>query len=640
MSLQVEGVKEHKGFLLTNSIIFDQKIIILTGKNGSGKTRFIESLHNQSTSLFLDGSRIDQSDIKIYPQTQLIPSFGTNYNYAQHQTKIASTLSIFDEIKSNLDSPFNQEFAYSYNRRHEGRGGLGYGDLFKLCLSISETLGKKPSQLSHDDITLHYEEPIGNVLGIQNISTIVNLYINRLHDNKYNKWRKNEEEEDVVYWTDEEFILRFGQRPWIIINEILNDTFDGKFQFNVPDEQSKSYSYQAQLIQSNNQQPITIESLSSGEKTLLWLALTLFNCQYYDTELANTPKLLLLDEPDAFLHPKMVIKMYKVLESFKNNFNSIIVITTHSPTTVALAPDNSVFVVSNNSISLVSKDEGISELLDGITQISINPENRRQVFVESQYDADIYQAIYGKLAGNSCIDPQISLHFVSSGPKMPDQQLKEKAKQIFGIDDTQKLDEFVVAVNGIGSCSHVEGAVESLRANGSTTAKGIIDWDTKNTSKEHITVFAENDAYSIENVVLDPICILLLLHTGQPDKFTMTEICGEDINWSEWLENDSLLQVSIDKFLLKVLNKKNKKNYTLHYISSDKKLLSDTDYLMMKGHELEELVKKAYPQLNAFMRTGKNGELKYEIVSRSMIHFTNSKFIPKVFEEVLSSVQK
>jgi hypothetical protein len=55
---------------------------------------------------------------------------------------------------------------------------------------------------------------------------------------------------------------------------------------------------------------------------------------------------------------------------------------------------------------------------------------------------------------------------------------------------------------------------------------------------------------------------------------------------------------------------------------------------------LEKLIKEKFPELNGFARTGKDGELKYTIVSKSMINLTNGGFIPRVFERVLSSVQK
>jgi hypothetical protein len=60
----------------------------------------------------------------------------------------------------------------------------------------------------------------------------------------------------------------------------------------------------------------------------------------------------------------------------------------------------------------------------------------------------------------------------------------------------------------------------------------------------------------------------------------------------------------------------------------------------MKGHQLEKLIKEKYGALNEFSRTGKEGELKYSIVSKSMVNLTNGRFIPSVFEHVLSLVQK
>jgi hypothetical protein len=37
--LKFEGTKEHKGFKLQGFVILDENIIVLTGRNGSGKTR-------------------------------------------------------------------------------------------------------------------------------------------------------------------------------------------------------------------------------------------------------------------------------------------------------------------------------------------------------------------------------------------------------------------------------------------------------------------------------------------------------------------------------------------------------------------------------------------------------------------------
>ena len=637
MQLKIEGAKEHKGFILKETANMCGNILVVSGRNGSGKTRLIESISNSSSVASIDGETIDIKDIQSVPQNSLTPNIGANYNEEQFQKKVTASLRFYDMIKNDLKSPFTPDKVAIYNRSRNG--GLDYESLFNLCLSISKILDKPPYELSHDEIILHFEEPLGNILGMQNISIICNQYIKRLHNNQYNEWLKKEKGMSVVYWTEDEFLDRFGEKPWVRVNRILNDTFDGKFKLSIPDEASHSYNYRAQLMQRDNDLSVLVEHLSSGEKTLLWLALTLFNSQYYNAELTRTPKLLLIDEPDAFLHPKMVLKMYRTFESFNRNFNSIVLISTHSPTTIALAPTNNIYLVDNNTISTVDKDAAIAELLDGITQISLDPKNRRQVYVESQYDADVYQAIFAKLVQVSKIlDPKISIYFVSSGPKMPKQLIVDKAKQILGLTDESIINEYVEALNGVGNCSQVIGQVESLVKNDNPYVRGIIDWDLKNTPSSGVSVLAKDYAYSIENITLDPVCILLLLHITKPESFTMMQVCGSDVNWNEWLNNSDLLQVSVDTFISNILGKDNAKDSKLNYVSG-LELLTDKEYLMMNGHDLEKLVKIKYPQLKEFCKKGKDGELKKYIVNRSMTNLTNGKFIPRVFEELLFEVQ-
>ncbi|WP_219927755.1 ATP-binding protein [Aeromonas sp. HMWF016] len=638
MSLNLVSNNEHNGFILSEPFVFHNSLVVLTGRNGCGKTRLLESIQNNISIAEINGEKLSPQEITLVEQAKLTPSFGEEYNDARFQTKITSTLQMYDRVNSQLDMPLSLDTSMMYDRVMES--GIPYAHLHKLCNSISRQLGKKASELTHNEIRIYFEEFFHSVLGFQNLSLICNQYIQRKRLNKYHRYLAQHEQEDVSYLTDEQFVETFGNNPWVVINEIIASTFDGKFHFSTPDEQSLSYTYNATLIQRDTGKPVTINVLSSGEKTLLWLALTLFNSQYYKPFAITAPKLLLLDEPDAFLHPKMVVKMYKVLEVFSERFSVKIIITTHSPTTVALSPESSTFMLCNNKIFSITKDEGIAELLDGITQISINPENRRQVFVESQYDADVYQAIFSKLVHSSAlVDSKISLNFVSSGPKMPEQQIIEKTKKILNINDDAILKEFVEAVNGVGNCVQVIGQVEALKQSDNETVRGIIDWDLKNRPLHHIAVLAPDYAYSIENITLDPISIVLLLHTSNPDLYKMVDLCGQDINWLECLNNDDHLQELVDRFIYKILGRENKKDAQLLYVSG-KKLLTDREYLRMNGHDLETLIKNKYQGLMAHCKKGKDGELKYAVVSKIMLMLTDGTLIPKAYEQVLSDVQK
>jgi hypothetical protein len=347
----------------------------------------------------------------------------------------------------------------------------------------------------------------------------------------------------------------------------------------------------------------------------------------------------MIDEPDAYLHPQMVETMYKVLRSFSENFDTFVMITTHSPTSAALAPEGALFLVENNGLSQIEKDHALSELLDGVTQISLSPYNRRQVFVESEYDANVYQAIYTWLVGKEgSIDPKISLSFVSSGAKMPEQLLKDKAKQFLGIDDPVRIQEFVDGVNGVGSCVHVLGQVDALVKNDNETVRGIIDWDLTNHDQNKVSVLAKGVAYCIENLVLDPICIQLLLLIDRPDDFTVEDICGEKVVWQEWLDDANLLQSSVDGYIKNVMGRENLRDVEMTYFSGVA-VLTDSEYMLHPGHPLEEKILKAYPMLNGYKKRGKDGEIKQVIVQKAMIFLSEGRFIPTPLVDVISSVQ-
>ena len=60
----------------------------------------------------------------------------------------------------------------------------------------------------------------------------------------------------------------------------------------------------------------------------------------------------------------------------------------------------------------------------------------------------------------------------------------------------------------------------------------------------------------------------------------------------------------------------------------------------MNGHDLETVIKNKYQGLMAHCKKGKDGELKYAVVSKIMLMLTNGTLIPKAYEQVLSDVQK
>lgn len=644
VSIKLWGEQELEGFLLETPFESENDIIVLTGLNGCGKTRLLKSIRAGHTKFEYQGDV--SHNCTFIEHKGLIPKIGSSYQDSKYEQKRTASLSAFNREKKHFDGdfPMDRERIHSHNNEV----GIPYKALFDLCWKIAKKIGKKPSELSEEEFFDNYEDTRPHILGENEFSLVVNEYIKKIHENRVkiglNLYDTSQNGmSQITYLDNNEFINEHGRKPWLVLNEILAEIFNNKFQISLPNEDSRAFDYQATLLLENGT-PLNVTQLSSGETTLLWLALTLFNTQHQKSEAVNAPNLLLFDEPDAFLHPKMIVEIFKTFKAFSKRYGTKIILTTHSPTTVALAPDYNVFVLEDNVIKTVSKDIGIASLLDGVNQIAINPDNRRQVYVESHYDAEVYQTIYSHLLfRTNCLKPEISLTFLSAGSKVPKCRLINQSKKFFDADESL-IDGFINAVNGEGTCEQVVSQVEALIESDNKTVRGIIDWDNVNRTTDYVIVLAEDYAYTIENILLDPICICLLLHIDFFDEFPVKYFCKDDVTWQEWICDKELLQNSVDMYIEKVIGRKNNRDYDLFYLSGII-LKSDIEYIKnTKGHEIEDKVIAAFPRLQKYKdRTKGNpdgkGSLKNVITKKIMINMTQGAFIPKAFVSVISKVQ-
>jgi ABC-type branched-subunit amino acid transport system ATPase component len=638
MPLSIEQTQAHNGFHFEGNLKIDNEVSIFIGKNGAGKSRFFQCIKSGTAKIELDGSLLEPgSEVTFLTHTELMPQFTTQHDQNGYDAKLINIIKSYNQHKDLLSKPYNPNYDANILMRRTHFQET-YSDLHKSMSLISKKTGKNIAELSDEDIMLHYERSPSVSLGNYDIATLFNQYVKKWHINEFNQWRKYKGK-NVPSYSDDEFTAKFGPPPWVALNEILKSVFDGKFYFSCPNMESITFDHQTYLLDYSGKS-IPTENLSTGEKTLLWLALSLFNTQYHNSDLVPSPKLLLLDEPDAYLHPKMVEKMYAMLQEFHNKFKTWSMFITHSPTTAALAPADSIYAVSPNKIEKIDKDSAIAELLEGVPQISIDPAKRRQVFVESYYDSQIFQELFNYLKNRSKkINPKISLTFVSSGGKVPSEYISQKVKQIFGIKDDEKINEFLLAVNGGGSCSQVYGIVESLNSVGPRFARGLVDWDSKNNHTEDVRVFAKGYAYAIENVFLDPISILFLAHFLDPISYSMIKFCNRDITPKEWMQSEELLQKSLDHYIETIIGKTNSKNSKIMYRSGIE-VLTDTEYLQMNGHDLERIIYEKIPKLKTIARPQRDGDLKYAIVTKSMIAASSGDLIPLFIESELAKLQE
>ena len=159
----------------------------------------------------------------------------------------------------------------------------------------------------------------------------------------------------------------------------------------------KAEGYLKQLLHYGDDEKITSSSnysnLSAGQKIVLNILLHVLN--------KITPQsLILLDEPETHLHPKLMTSLFIILTEVLIEFDSFAIIATHSPIIVQQVPSRSVHVLKRID-NIPDLSEPVIECFgENLSEIS------RHVFQTAQSDRD-YESIIDELLADNFNDPEL-----------------------------------------------------------------------------------------------------------------------------------------------------------------------------------------------------------------------------------------
>lgn len=440
----------------------------------------------------------------------------------------------------------------------------------------------------------------------QSFSRLFSEYQATFLANEFNTFRRHTRGAIVPVLSEEDFFEKYGTPPWDFLNNIL-ETANLSFRINQPDEDNDR-PYEPILTDLVTDAQVKFNDLSSGERILMSFAL----CLYYtrDSEdRVNYPQILLFDEIDAPLHPSMTKSLLDTIQKVLINERQIkVIMTTHSPSTVALCPEEAIFVMTkegNRRLRKTNKDSALSLLMSGVPSISISYENRRQIFVESHLDVQYYDHILRKI--KSKLHPAVSLSFIASS----------KSK--------------------IGGCAHVKDIVNQLSTQGNSTIRGLIDWDRTNHPNDKIVVLGHNYRYSIENYILDPLLVAMLLF--QDKRIERSALGMEEHEGSADIlkMNQPRLQRIADHIVYSILpgsSDDGAKKIRCEYLDGQFVFLPES-FMLMQGHELEELLKSKFDGLKQYHR---DNDLKTTILKRIVDEFPS--LIPLCLLEAFRNLQE
>jgi AAA domain, putative AbiEii toxin, Type IV TA system len=581
--------------------------IILSGLNGGGKSQLLVAISQNNIRLIENNQPL--KPIKYVGHNALEPNNSIVVSPDTLSQPIKDLVNLYNAFRNHRGmSPARSKLENIVNDQRK----------LNIIRRIAESAGKDVENLTNDDFSRHY--PLQNGMQqtdifYQNFSTLFKRYNVKHFENEINKHLSQKGGKDEINkylrdkhgngegLSDEEFSRVYGEPPWIFANKIIAEA-GLDYQFSSPDNQRPDEPFELKLVNNLNGAAINFSDLSSGEKVIMSLALSLYNSKF-DVEF---PKVLLMDEPDSHLHPSMTKQFLDVIQNVFVAAKGVkVIMTTHSPSTVAIAPEDSLFVMNKTAprIEKTTKDKALRILTYGVPTLTISYENRRQVFVESRHDVSFYEKAYEKLKDR--LVPEISINFISSG------------------------------VGGQGNCDQVKEIVNTLTRFGNYSIYGIIDWDMSNTGDNFVKVIGQNKRYSLENYIFDPILLAAFLLR---EKFIDRTELGltEGDRYTDFLHfEDAKLQAIADfitdKISPRIADKSDADLQEIEYVNG-RRVNAPSWLLKVQGHELEGIIKSLFPQLNRYQR---EGELKREIMNKVIDDIP--EFIPADILSVFRDIQ-
>ena len=569
-------IKQAFKSLVANKEVELPNFCVLTGKNGSGKSHFLEALTINGVANILDEDEkaINFSDIRYIRFNELNPKIESTSDRQHINTNLNQYIQAFKQIVPNLKHPdINKNSWIWENASHHG---VIPNVLKNLVFRVAQRANKEICDVTEDDIRwfMDVSDIDTNDAFSGQFAKIFKAYQIRLEENEYHIFRNNEK--------GDHFKVKDANIPYSVSNPEGSDR-DSTFTFSLND-------YEKGI-------KINPSDLSTGEKVLMSLAIAIYNSN--KDNLKN--KILLIDEPDAALHPEFSkFLLTAIKKHIVDGAGVKVVITTHSPTTVTMADEDWLYEMNKNEKipKKVSKQQALSILTADIPSLRVSINNRKIVFVESHYDADNYERIF------ELLNPKIG----------------------FGIQAT-----FHAPHNRDGSsCTDV---IELMNKLGETEGVyGVIDYDGHNKSSDKIKVMGDNreHRYTIENYIFDPIFVGLAIIR---DNLTQN---APQIDYVHFEQTESTTKQDLIDWVMNELDL-NKGSRVQYETISGEKFDMNSDWVQIKGHELEDKILAKWPAFNRLKQKIGDNALKSTMLSSVIRDYP--QYLSKDFKNLFESLR-
>lgn len=450
---------------------------VITGKNGVGKSSLLQAI--------LDGftKNTTNKHVTLEFKDDIKPQICSLKNTSNDVSTLNKTIEEESQkiLQEELETRFQELIKYAFDKLiSNSNPPLQYHEkrtMYDGVINDAVNLLKSENKFDFANLEIELRKKyIANhdlhIANYNSFSILINHIMEKIYAAELEKFKEQEKAVESSFNLINEHLLKHHFKYTISKSSYSQNNNQRKFEsisFCIP----------------NSENYISPSDLSAGERiefmVLLW---------QFTKRNQNQTGIILLDEPDAHLHPSLVKEIIDIIKiKLVHEMRLQVIMTTHNPITISFIPRECLFLMENNPPNFFPQIKQVANKREAINILSGNliyiNEPFAVVFVEGEIDKIFYSILANRLNDARLINMQIAF-------------------KVHGQGETSDY----------SNCDMVKNLIKKMTEgkNGEALSQfifGIIDGDNKKHGPSN-NLKAVN-RYSVENYIFDPINLFICL---------------------------------------------------------------------------------------------------------------------------------